>query len=78
MKRMLKRLSEKADRLAARASEHKNKIVAAGAVALGTAQAQAALTAPVLDTSDAITVAGAVLTGLAVLWGIKVAIRLVK
>lgn len=76
MKRMLKRLSEKADRLAAKASEHKNKIVAAGTVALGTAQAQAALVAPTFAADDAITVGTAVLGGLALIWAIKKAMSM--
>lgn len=78
MKRMLKRLSEKADRLAAKASEHKNKIVAAGTVALGTAQAQAALTVPAIDTTDFMTVAGVVVVATGVFFGIKRAIGLLR
>lgn len=78
MKRMLKRLSEKADRLAARASEHKNKIVAAGTVALGTAQAQAALTVDPIATTDFMTVAGAVVVALGAFYAVKKALGLLR
>jgi hypothetical protein len=78
MKRMLKRLSEKADRLAAKASEHKNKIVAAGTVALGTAQAQAALTVDAISTTDFMTVAGVVVTALGIFFGVKKALALLR
>ena len=78
MKRILKRLSEKVDRLASKASEHKNKIVAAGTVALGTAQAQAALTAPVIDTGDFLAVSGSVLVASGIFFGVRKALGLVK
>lgn len=76
MKRILKRLSEKADRLASTASEHKNKIVAAGTVVLGTAQAQAAmdLTGVSFVTTDAMAVGTLILGATAVVWGVLKAI----
>lgn len=49
-----------------------------GLVGLMAAQAQAALVAPVLDSADAITVGGAVVAGLAAIWGIRQAIYLVR
>lgn len=64
--------------LARKAKEQKNKIVAAGTVAIGTAQAQAAMTVPTLNTDDAMAVAGAVLGGLAIIWGGKAAIRFIR
>jgi cell division septum initiation protein DivIVA len=67
MKRILKRLSEKADRLASKASEHKNKIVAAGTVALGTAQAQAAITVDVATAMTDMGTAFAAILGVVVL-----------
>lgn len=78
MKRILKRLSDKADRLAAKASEHKGKVVAAGTATLGALEAQAAIVAPTFDSADAITVGTAVLTGLALIWAIKQAMRLAR
>ncbi|MDD5400143.1 MAG: hypothetical protein PHQ93_03020 [Sulfurimonas sp.] len=79
MKRILKRLSEKADRLASKASEHKNKIVVAGAAALGTVQAQAAdLTVPPIETGNFMTVAGVVVVALGVFFGVKKAIGLLR
>lgn len=60
--------------------QYKNRVVSSGLVALGSIQAQAAdtLTAPTLNTTDAIAVGGAVLAGLAIIWGIRAAIRMVK
>lgn len=51
-----------------------------GLVGLMAVQAQAAalLTAPTLNTDDSVLVAGAVLGGLAIIWGIRAAIRLVR
>lgn len=59
MKRILKRVAFKAN-------QHKNKIVAAGLVALGTAQAQAAIT---VDTATALTDLG---VGFAAILGVIV------
>ena len=57
----------------------KKKLLSVGAVVtVAASQAQAALVAPTLDTVDAVTVAGAVLAGLAVIWGVKKAIALVR
>lgn len=59
--------------------QYKNSVVLSGLVALGFVQAQAdALTAPTLNTADAIAVGGAVLAGLAIIWGVRAAIRMVK
>lgn len=59
--------------------QYKNRVVSSGLVALGSIQAQAdALTAPTLNTTDAIAVGGAVLAGLAIIWGVRAAIRMVK
>ncbi|MGE0738282.1 hypothetical protein [Sulfurimonas sp.] len=49
-----------------------------GLVGLVASQAQAALTEPTLDTGNYETIAGAVLVGLAVMWGIKKAIGLIR
>lgn len=54
MKRFLKRIAVKANR-------HKNKIVAFGTVALGTAQAQAAI---VVDTATALADMGIAFTAI--------------
>lgn len=59
MKRILKRVAFKAN-------QHKNKIVAAGTVALGTAQAQAAIT---VDTATAVADMG---TAFAAILGVVV------
>lgn len=53
-------------------------IIGVTAVAVAASQAQAALTVPTLSTSDYEAVAGAVLVGLAVFWGIKKAISLIR
>jgi hypothetical protein len=50
----------------------------AGAVALFTSNASAALVAPTFDSADAITVGTAVLGGLALIWGIKKAMSMAK
>jgi hypothetical protein len=56
-----------------------SKVVALGAVvALTAAQAQADLVAPTFSSDDAVTVGGAVLVGLALIWGIKQAIRMAR
>lgn len=52
------------------------KFLAVASVA-GFTMANAALTAPTIDTTDFETVAGAVLVAAAVMWGIRKAIRLV-
>lgn len=65
-------------RLAVSANKQKNKIVAAGTVVLGATQAQAALVAPTFAADDAITVGTAVLTGLALIWGIKKAMGMAR
>jgi len=57
---------------------YSKKLLALMAMGLTAAQAQAALTVPTLSTSDYEAVAGAVLVGLAVFWGIKKAISLIK
>lgn len=49
-----------------------------GLVGLMAAQAQAALVAPSFDSADAISVGTAVLTGLALIWAIKQAMRLAR
>jgi len=49
-----------------------------GLVGLMAVQGQAALVAPAFDSSDAITVGTAVLTGLALIWAIKQAMRLAR
>ncbi|MFA5454143.1 MAG: hypothetical protein WC272_02375 [Sulfurimonas sp.] len=49
-----------------------------GLVGLMAAQAQAALVAPAFDSADAISVGTAVLTGLALIWAIKQAMRLAR
>lgn len=36
------------------------------------------MTVPTLPTADAIAVAGAVLAGLVIIWGVKAAIRLIR
>ena len=51
--------------------------VATTAVILAS-QLQAAIVAPTLDSGDALIVGGAVLTGLAGIWGIKKAIGLLR
>ena len=53
-------------------------ILALGASMVATTQASAALTAPTFDSADAITIGTAVITGLALIWGIKKAIQLAK
>lgn len=60
--------------------KYSKKILALMALGLTFAQAQAAalLTAPTLNTDDSVLVAGAVLGGLAIIWGIRAAIRLVR
>ena len=56
-----------------------SKVVALGAVvALTASQAQAGLVAPTFSSDDAVTVGGAVLLGLALIWGIKQAIRMAR
>lgn len=54
------------------------KGLVAGAIAsvIGAVQAQAAIVPPTFDSADAITVGTAVLTGLALIWAIKKAMRL--
>ncbi len=52
------------------------KFLAVASIA-GFTMANAALTAPTIDTTDFETVAGAVLVAAAVMWGIRKAIRLV-
>lgn len=55
------------------------KIVAiAGSMALTATQASADLVAPTFDSADAITIGTAVITGYALIWGIKKAIQLAK
>lgn len=49
-----------------------------GVVGLMAVSAQAAITPPTLDSGDALIVGGAVLTGLAAIWGIRQAIYLVR
>ena len=49
-----------------------------GVSALAATQASAAIVAPSFDSADAITIGTAVLTGLALIWGIKQAMRLAK
>jgi hypothetical protein len=46
--------------------------------ALTATQASAALTAPSFDSADAVTVGTAVLSGLALIWGIKKAMAMAK
>ena len=48
------------------------------ASAVATTQASAALVAPAFAADDAITVGTAVLTGLALIWGIKKAMSMAK
>jgi len=56
-----------------------NKVLLAGsALVVTTTNSWGAITAPTLDTADATTVAVAVLGGLAVIWGIKKAIGLLR
>ena len=55
---------------------YKKKLAALLAIGLTAAQAQAALTVPTLDTGDTVEVAGAVLAGFAIIWGVKRAIGL--
>lgn len=52
--------------------------VAAASLTGTSAHAAALLTAPTLNTDDSVLVAGAVLGGLAIIWGIRAAIRLVR
>jgi len=55
------------------------KVAVVGAVVVGAvSQAQAAITAPSFDSADAITVGGAVLIGLAAIWGIKKALQMAR
>jgi hypothetical protein len=51
-------------------------VVVLGSLALASTQAFAAIVAPTFDSADAITVGTAVLTGLALIWGIKKAMRM--
>ena len=53
-------------------------LLALGASMVATTQASAALVAPSFDSADAITVGTAVLTGLALIWGIKKAMAMAK
>ena len=53
-------------------------IIGVTAVAVAASQAQAALAAPTLSITDYEAVAGAVLLGLALIWGIKKAISLIR
>lgn len=57
----------------------KSKILLlSSAVFVAVTNANAALTAPSLDTTDALTVGGAVVAGLAGIWGIRKAISLLR
>lgn len=57
----------------------KQKLLAGAAVvAVATTNASAALVAPEFAATDAITVGTAVLTGLALIWGIKKAMSMAK
>lgn len=56
----------------------KKILLGLGFVGMLASQAQAALVAPTFDSTDAITVGTAVLTGLALIWGIKQAMRLAR
>lgn len=53
-------------------------LVVVGSMALATSNAFGAITAPTFDSADAITIGTAVITGLALIWGIKKAISLAK
>ena len=59
-------------------SKVSNKVILVGSALFVTTNSFAAITAPTLDTDDATTVAVAVLGGLAVIWGIKKAIGLLR
>lgn len=58
--------------------QYKKAFLALLALGLTAAQAQAALVAPTFDSTDAVTVGTAVLSGLALIWAIKKAIGMVR
>ena len=59
-----------------RSTKAKVAAVAAGLMGASGAFADATLTAPTYDTANVVVVAGALLTGIAVIWGIRQAISL--
>lgn len=56
----------------------KKGLIAVGVLVVASTSAHAAITPPILDSGDALIVGGAVLTGLAAIWGIRQAIYLVR